>query len=301
MDVTCNPHGVLYNPESIAMALEDLLAGRRYDAGDVEAGTICRHEPSGRYYSFNHHGSLSAETPEALCAQLNEVEDQAARALQRAQHLFITFGTAWVYTRDGRVVANCHQFPASTFERRRLTVDAIVNRWCELLDRVPQPHVLFTVSPIRYVKETLHGNQLSKATLLLAVDELVRCYPGRVEYLPAYELLVDDLRDYRYYASDLVHPSDLAVEVVREYFQNYLMTPHCRQYLHDVEPLLKALQHRPFHPESAVYQAFIAQNTLKIEQLIEKYHIFTLDLLKQQFQERISNHHDSPVQSIKNR
>lgn len=291
LDVTCNPHGVLYNPASIAAALEDLLSARRYDVQrDTAAGVILRHEPTGLYYSFNHHGSIAAESAEALVARLNEIEEQTQKVLQRCQHLLVTLGTAWVYYRSDRreeVVANCHKFPAAMFERRRLTVEEIVERWSALLDRLPVPHVVFTVSPIRYVKETLHGNQLSKAVLLLAVEELVRRYPGRVEYLPAYELLVDDLRDYRFYGTDLVHPSDLAVEVVRDYFRRCFLSPRCNEYLTELEPILKAAEHRPFHPESAAYQAFLAQNTLKIDRLTEKYHIFTLAELRSVFQERI--------------
>jgi hypothetical protein len=288
MDVTCNPHGVLYNPESIATALTDLLDARRFDARtDTVSGLLRRHEASGRYYSFRHHGFFSAETPEALVEQLNAAATEAEEALRRCRHLLVTFGTAWVYAladRPGSVVANCHQFPAATFCRRRLTVDDIVARWTTLLDRLPASlHVVLTVSPIRYVKETLHGNQLSKSILLLAVDELVRRYPGRVEYLPAYELLTDDLRDYRFYAADLVHPSDVAIDLVRQYVADNFLSPSCRAYLQELAPMRKALQHRPFHPESAAYQAFIAQNTLKIDRLIEKYHIFTLAAMKKQF------------------
>lgn len=294
LDATCNPFGVLYNPGSIASSLTDLLDGRRYDADrDAAAGTLCYHQPTGRYYSFCHHGSLSAESSEALAQLLNDTAERAEQALQRSRHLLITFGTAWVYTlaADGRIVANCHKFPASMFSRRRLTIEEVTALWSTLLDRLfaakPDLHVVFTVSPIRYVKETLHGNQLSKSILHLAIDELVQRYPQRVEYLPVYELLIDDLRDYRYYATDLVHPSDLAVEVVRDYVRRTLLTPRCNAYLDEVAPVLKALHHRPFHPEADVYKQFIAQNTLKIEQLIKKYHIFTLTELLQQFQAKL--------------
>jgi hypothetical protein len=291
MDVTCNPHGVLYNPESIATALTALLDGRRYDAcTDVASGILRFHEPTGRYYSFHHHGSLSAESSEELVALLNSIALEAGEALKRCRHLLVTLGTAWVYTLADRpecVVANCHQFPAAVFSRRRLTVDEIVGRWVTLLDRLPATmHIVLTVSPIRYLKETLHGSQLSKSILLLAADELVRRYPGRVEYLPAYEMLTDDLRDYRFYADDLVHPSAVAIELVRQYVADNFLDPSCRDYLREVAPLVKALQHRPFHPESAAYQAFIAQNKLKIDRLIEKYHIFTLAAMKQRFEDK---------------
>jgi hypothetical protein len=294
LDVTCNPFGTLYNPESIALTLQNLLTGRRYDPErDLAEGTLAYSETEGRYFSFEHHGSLSAETPEALCDLLNQTTEEAGAALARSRHLWLTWGTSWVYERseNHRVVANCHKFPPVCFERRRLAVGEIVERWSKLLARLPHLHVVCTVSPIRYVKETLHGNQLSKSILLLASEELARRFPDRVEYLPIYELLMDDLRDYRFYAADLVHPSDVAVEVVRQYVAETLLSPRCRNYIAEVTPLIKALEHRPIHPESEAYHRFIVQNSLKTETLREKYSIFTLGELYQKFQERLSSQH----------
>ena len=262
LPVMCNPYGVLFNPSSIANTLLRLLQNDHY-IPDL-------HEHNGRHYSFDHHGKWSGDNPEILTQQLVDLETETRSFLLSAHHLVVTFGTSWVYEREGRVVANCHKFPASDFTRRRLSVDEIVTMWSQVIEApLLTPHFTFTVSPIRHVKDTLHGNQLSKATLLLAIDELQRLYPDRVQYLPVYELFMDDLRDYRFYADDLVHPSTLAIEMVKELFTECAMTPRLRQYLHDAAPIVRALQHRPSDPESPQYKAFLEETLKKKEQLLK--------------------------------
>lgn len=132
------------------------------------------------------------------------------------------------------------------------------------------PNFTFTVSPIRHVKDTLHGNQLSKATLLLAIEELQQRYPAQVQYLPVYELFIDDLRDYRFYADDLVHPSSMAIEMVKELFSECAMTPAMQQYMHDAAPIVRALQHKPSDPDSPQYKQFLSVALKKKEELIRK-------------------------------
>lgn len=261
LPVSCNPYGVLFNPASIANTLLRLLQNDLY-IPDL-------HEHNGRYYSFDHHGKWSGEDPEILTQQLVDLETEARAFLSSSQHLFITFGTSWVFEREGNIVANCHKFPASEFTRRMLSIDEIVGLWSQVIEQGgEQKFYTFTVSPIRHVKDTLHGNQLSKSTLLLAIDELQRRYPDRVQYLPVYELFMDDLRDYRFYADDLVHPSTMAIEMVKEFFTECAMTPALRQYMHDAAPIVRALQHRPSDPESPQYQAFLADTLKKKQQLI---------------------------------
>ncbi len=274
LPVTCNPYGVLFNPASIANTL------LRLSRNDLYISDL--HEHNGRYYSFDHHGKWSGEDPEILTQQLIDLETETRSFLSSAKHLIITLGTSWIYEREGKIVANCHKFPASDFTRRRLSVEEIVDLWIQVIESLsllqhptpnsslptPDSAITFTVSPIRHVKDTLHGNQLSKSTLLLAIDELQRRYPDRVQYLPVYELFMDDLRDYRFYADDLVHPSTMAIEMVKELFTECAMTPRLRQYMHDAAPIVRALQHRPSDPESPQYQAFLAETLRKKESLI---------------------------------
>ena len=277
MNVCDNPFGVLYNPLSIASALQILMSSDDTALGDDRLLTA----PDGLWYSYDFHGSYCAMTKHELKQKLAATVTEARKALAEARHLIVTFGTAWVYEREGSVVANCHKMPAKTFARRRLTADEIVAMWTKLIEALgEEKHLLFTVSPIRHVKDTLHGNQLSKATLLLAIDQLCARFPERVEYVPAYELLVDDLRDYRFYADDLVHPSPLAVEIVKHYFAEHFLDKECQTYMSEVEPLVKASQHKPLHPDSEAHEAFKCQINLKIDQLIEKYSNFGLSILK---------------------
>lgn len=290
LDAFCNPFGVLYNPASIGHNLQNVLSGRKYDAvEDVNRGVIRQDASAGVYYSFDHHGCFRAESPEGLCADLNALSTDVGRFLSRCRHVFVTFGSSYVYklASNGSIVANCHKFPSSWFLRSRLTVEEIVEQWDETIRRLPDKHFLFTVSPIRHLRDGLHDNQLSKSTLLLAIDTLAGRFPDRVEYLPVYELFMDDLRDYRYYAEDLVHPSDLAIRIVKEYFRKSCFSKETCSYMDEVALLRQALEHKPFWPDSDAYQQFLQQNILKIDHLIEKYRIFTLEELKTQFKARL--------------
>lgn len=273
LEVVNNPFGVLYNPASIVTSIEGLHIDGCKDLQITKAS-------DNLYYSFLFHGKYYAKSKEELEAILSDVLANARAAWEKAKHVLVTFGTSWVYERNGEVVANCHKFPAKEFTRRRLSVDEIVEMWCSVIKENLQKHFVFTVSPIRHIKDTLHGNQLSKSALLLAIDKLCTMFPSQVEYLPIYELLIDDLRDYRFYADDLVHPSTMAIEVVKQYFVDNCLDPECREFLREVKPLVKADQHRPLHPESEAYTAFKCQNNLKLEQLERKYSIFGLSKLR---------------------
>lgn len=251
--IELNPFGTLYNPASVAEALQRLIDDREIDEGD-----LVQHE--GLYHSWHHHGSFSHTTPEATLAACNERLHQAHRALCDADLLMVTFGSAWVFElaesgsqQPAKIVANCHKLPATMFVRRRMTVEEIVALWQPLLMRLaacnPNIKVLFSVSPIRHKADGAHGNQLSKATLLLALDELLTLNSKllSLHYFPSYEIVLDELRDYRFYDSDMVHPSPLAVEVVWEYFQCAAMKPAVRQQAHVNMKQHKQEKHIPLH------------------------------------------------------
>ncbi|MBQ0056210.1 MAG: GSCFA domain-containing protein [Bacteroidales bacterium] len=259
LPVTCNPWGVLFNPASIAMSLSR-AASFHADGYRPEL-----HLRDGLFHSFDHHGSFSMNDEAEMTARIVDCETKAADALSAARHVVVTLGTAWVYERDSHVVANCHKFPASEFTRRMLSVDEIVGCFSPLIsDR----HWVFTVSPIRHVRDGLHANQLSKATLLLAIDRLQQLFPSQVEYLPAYELLIDDLRDYRFYADDLVHPSQLGVEMVRQLVTDCCFSAAMKQYVAEATSIRKALDHRPSDPDSPQHRAFVAQTLARRDQLL---------------------------------
>lgn len=276
-NVCDNPFGVLYNPASIASSLRILLNPDEH--GETSDDSILQGS-DGYWYSYGFYSKYSAETKDGLRNLLEATIGDARKAFSDAKHVIITFGTSWVYERNGKVVANCHKMPARTFERRCMSVEEIIRLWVPLIDAMGDRHILFSVSPIRHVKDTLHGNQLSKSTLLLAVDHLCQMFPGKVEYVPAYEMLIDDLRDYRFYADDLVHPSSIAIDMVRQYFTQNFLDKQSQDYLRDVEPLIRAANHRPLHPDSEAHKTFKCQINLKLDQLIEKYSNFGLSNLK---------------------
>ena len=247
--IDANPFGTLYNPASIAQALHILVDDR-----ELTASNLVQHE--NLWHSWLHHGAFSRPTAEETLATCNARIHNAHHALKQANLLIITFGTAWIFEHEGHIVANCHKLPAIHFTRRRLQVGEIVDQWQPLLQTLahfnPQLAVLFTVSPIRHLADGAHGNQLSKSTLLLAIDQL--CSPPSanipLHYFPAYEILLDELRDYRFYAPDLTHPSPLAADIVWHHLQQATMSPATQQQVHNNTKLSKRLQHIPLHPQS---------------------------------------------------
>ncbi|MBR4739503.1 MAG: GSCFA domain-containing protein [Bacteroidales bacterium] len=248
--VELNPFGSLYNPASIAAALQRLI-----DDQSIETGDLVKHE--GYWHSWHHHGSFSHRTAGATLTACNSRLHQAHRALKEANLLMITFGTAWIYerkTESGKwiVVANCHKLPPENFVRRKMTVEEIVALWCPLLQELttfyPQLNILFSVSPVRHIADGAHGNQLSKSTLLLAIDELITNHlPQNTFYFPAYEIVLDELRDYRYFDEKMTHPTPLAVDVVWERFQHATMIPAVRQQAHYNMKQHKREKHIPLH------------------------------------------------------
>ncbi len=255
--VTTNPFGVLFNPLSIASAIERLDNTKAFAVCDIREGRE-------GFFSFDAHSSLDGKTHTEIFANLNQAVAQGSKALHDAEWVILTFGTAWVYEREGRVVANCHKQPAKEFERRRLSVKEIVERYKTLFEGVLRDkQVVLTVSPVRHLGDGLQDNSVSKAILRLAVEELVAQY-GNAHYFPSYEILIDDLRDYRYYADDLAHPSKMAVEYVWERFCEGVLTDNARKLLPRIEQIVAASQHRPFNPDSEAHKAFCRKMLEKI-------------------------------------
>lgn len=294
-DVLSNPFGTLYNPFSIAECLKRSMAQTLLTADD-----IIFH--NGLWHSWLHHGSFSSQDRLAMLARCNDSIHRTGQRLagssQRSavsdretgenlnnqafkhssneensniqtikqpgnQTLVFTFGTAYVFRHNGRVVSNCHKLPASQFERSRLTVDDVLAMWRPLLqDLCGRGHnVILTVSPIRHLADGAHGNQVSKATLLLAVEQL--CNDGLAEYFPAYEILLDELRDYRFYADDMTHPSQLAEAIVWQRFQETYMSQETIERGTKFQKLNRMKQHRPMHTDSAEYEQYVK----KLEEL----------------------------------
>lgn len=253
--VSANPFGVLYNPESIAAAVELLLSEAAAD------GALFRGR-DGLWHSWRHAGAFSAPTEAACRESVNAALAEARRVLRKADLLCITFGTSRLFRlrETGLAVANCHKEPAADFEEEDLSAEQIVRRWqpllAELLRLRPTLRIVFTVSPYRYAKWGFHKSRLQKARLLLATDALCRQMPEAVTYFPAYELVEDELRDYRFYAPDLIHLAPQTEDYIWQRVQQWAFSPQLSDYAADKARLLRLTAHRPLHADAASLTSF---------------------------------------------
>lgn len=263
-DVEVNPFGTLYNPASISSALSDIIACREFGETDL-------FQYEGRYHSFSHHSRFSGTDARHVLDVINRSMAAAHEQLQRCRMLLVTFGTARVFRlkSTGQVVSNCHKLPSSMFDRERMEVDEIITLWTPLLEKLksfnPLLDVVFTVSPIRHLADGLHGNTLSKATLHLAVDRLA------ADYFPAYEALMDDLRDYRFYASDMTHPSDVAADYVYQLFCDTYMDRDTQALATRCRKISQRLQHRPMTDDAAAIGRFNTATRHMTAELLKEY------------------------------
>lgn len=236
MNVCRNPMGPLFNPASMARIMRRALDRKPYSAADLVAR-------DGVFHALDWPLRFQGIDAEVLLAALNCRFAELCDAIAGADVLFLTFGTAWVYRliESGEIVGNCHKLPACDFTRERMTVDEITTLWAPVVDRMKQAgtRVVLTVSPVRHTADGLHGNNLSKATLMLATQAL------NAEYFPAFEILCDDLRDYRFYAADLKHPSDEAVEYIYEIFADTYFSPATKEILRQRRAAILRDAHRP--------------------------------------------------------
>ena len=249
--VTQCPVGILFNPASITKALTAFAqCNTAYDELIVERG--------GGFVSLECHSDLMQPTRQRAIDCYNNAIAAGHKALSEAQCIIITLGTAWIYEYNatGDVVANCHKLPQNLFTRRRMSVEEIVGEFKPLLEGIlSDKRVIFTVSPVRHIADGLAENSLSKSTLRVAIAELCERFDN-VDYFPAYEIVTDDLRDYRFYADDLVHPSNQAIEYIWERFVSGALTADAQQLLPKVEKIVAAAAHRPFNPQSEEYKKF---------------------------------------------
>jgi hypothetical protein len=267
--VQVNPFGIQYNPISIANSLNRLMAGNI-----LESSELFNHE--GLWHSFMHHSDYSNIDKEICLEQINREFEKARVHLQNAESLMITLGTAWVYeySLNKMIVNNCHKLPASNFKRHRLEVDEIVcqlsNTFMELTKFNPNLRILITVSPIRHLKDGFHENQISKSSLLLAVEKLREIFK-HVQYFPSYEIMMDDLRDYRFYKSDMVHPNEMAIDYI---WEKFVISSLCEKEKEIRDAILKisqAYHHRIFNTETDLAQKFINNQLNYIILLKTKY------------------------------
>jgi hypothetical protein len=260
MPVMINPAGAVFNPVSVCNTLDTITKGKEFLLDDL-------HFYDGTWLSFYHYTDFSSDDSSNVLEKINRKTKEALDFLKRARFLFVTFGTARVYKlkKSDMIVSNCHKIPSEQFESRMLTVHEIVTLWTEQLNKLqllfPQLKVVFTISPVRHWKDGAHGNQVSKSVLFVAVEELLK-HKFTPQYFPAYELLMDDLRDYRFYNEDMLHPSNSAINYIWDSFTGCYLENSTINTWKEVVKISKAFNHR-FNTESNNKRIYFAERILK--------------------------------------
>jgi hypothetical protein len=266
LPVMVNPFGVVYNPISVGQVLKRISERKLYEQND-----LIQH--NNLWLSLDHHTTFSRVDKKDCLNSINISLTKSVEFWQNTNYLTITFGTArvYLYNKTGLPVANCHKIPAKEFTHKLLTVDEIVTHWSTLLNKTfiekPSLKAIFTVSPVRHWKDGAIGNQISKSTLILAINQLQVLFPERVFYFPSYEIMMDDLRDYRYYADDMLHPTPLATQYIWEKFRNAIISPETQKIIVEIESIIQACNHRPFNTNTIDYKLFVEKVRKKIAEV----------------------------------
>lgn len=259
-----NPNGILFNPVSITKSIKSYIDNKQYSEADLFYQNEC-------WNSWEHHSRFSNPDKEKCLAKINESQTEAYEFLKNADWLLITLGSAFVYQlTNNNVVANCHKVPTDKFTKRLLSIEETSYALQKMIDKAiafnPGLNIIFTISPVRHLRDGFIENNRSKATLIHAVHQLVEkneaCY-----YFPAYELIIDDLRDYRFFAEDMVHPNYAATNYVWEKFIATCIDEPSQQLMKEIAVIAAAKNHKPFNPTSEQHKKFLQTNLEKVKKL----------------------------------
>jgi hypothetical protein len=293
MPVLINPAGTVYNPVSVGNTLDIIISGQKFTEKD-----ICFY--NGNWFSFYHYTDFSSENSGKVLEKINNRSEEAREFLKAAEFLFITFGTSRVYRlkESGMIVSNCHKMPHDKFDSELLTVNEIVSLWTSLLGRLntlfPKLKIIFTISPVRHWKDGAHGNQLSKSILFLAVEELLH-HIVSPQYFPAYELVMDELRDYRFYGDDMLHPSATTVNYIWEAFSGCYLENKTITIWNEVVKIKKACQHRFNTDSPAGIKDFADRMLNQISDLEHRIASIDLSSEKRYFIDLVKGNHEQPL------
>jgi len=274
-----NPNGILFNPVSIADAIVGYIEQRKYSKEDL-------FNFNESWNSWDHHSRFSHYDAVAAVQQINEAQQQAHEFLKTADWLIVTLGSAFAYewigndvllyppSRRSIVVANCHKVAADKFRKRLLTVEEVLTALDHVMHRIflfnAKIKIIFTISPVRHLRDGFIENNKSKAVLIQAIHHIVEKFE-KLYYFPAYELVIDDLRDYRFYAEDMVHPNYMATDYVWEKFTAACIDPSCYNLMKEMQKINAAINHRAFNPDSAAHQQFLQTHFKKVQALQQQY------------------------------
>lgn len=256
-----NPYGTIYNPISLANNFEKLISKELYNERNLINN-------SGVFLSWNHSGKYYSNSSDLLLKKINEQQEEVFKILKSNSVIFITFGTSklYIHKESNQVVANCHKQMKTIFSSRRATVDEVVESWRSILKKIDNT-VIFTVSPVRHVREGLVENNLNKSVLLLAIDQLCKEFPEKVSYFPSYEILIDELRDYRFYSNDWIHPSEEAKEFIWNKLSDILLSKKTKKLNIEIHKIRTSLAHQPKFGINTEYLSFLNKTLQKIKEI----------------------------------
>ncbi len=265
-----NPFGIIFNPVSIEKVIERAVHEKEFTEKDV----FFHNE---RWHSFEVHSDLSNSDRQELLETLNKAISETHKQLKEATHIIITYGTSWIYRNleSDEIVANCHKVPQKQFAKELLPVDVIQKSIQNTIDLIqtlnPNVNFIFTISPVRHIKDGFAENQLSKSHLFTGLHSTFDFRLSTMNYFPSYEIMMDELRDYRFYAEDMLHPNQVAIDFIWQKFVENYMTSESISIMQEVSEIQKSLRHRSFNPDSEQHQKFLANLQQKINSLGEKW------------------------------
>jgi len=264
-----NPFGIIFNSVSIEKIIERVVQKNHFTDKDIFFHNDLWH-------CFEVHSQLSQPNREAFLNTLNKLIDSTYLEIKEASHIVITYGTSWIYKTiaSQSVVANCHKVPQKAFQKELLSIEivekSIQNTIAFIQSINPEVQVIFTISPVRHLKDGFVENQLSKSHLISALHSSISHVPSSI-YFPSYEIMMDELRDYRFYAEDMLHPNQLAIDYIWERFVQTHVAENVYQTMEEIKGIQKSLLHKPFNPDSESHQKFLKQLQQKVYQVQNSY------------------------------
>lgn len=267
--IDINPFGVQYNPLSIASSLTKIIENKQYEERDL----FFEQE---RWHSFDHHGDFSNANIDTCLKNINYRVLQAHQNLSNLTHLVLTFGTNFYFfhKRDNKIVSNCHKVSSKEFDRIELSAAAISKEINEVIHKIksvnPDISIIYTISPIRYIQQGFVENTISKSKLFSALSHLL-AIDSTAYYFPAYEIMMDELRDYRFYKEDMIHPSDEAIRYIWQNVVNAMIEPNVLGLMKEIQAIYLELNHRPLQPQSTTHRAFLKKLESKIKDITKRH------------------------------
>ena len=262
-----NPFGILFHPKAIKTLVANAIHEKTYTQKDL----VFQNE---RWHCFDAHSKLSALVKKDILLQLNKATAATNLALKEATHLLITLGTSWVYrdTASHKIVANCHKIPQKNFAKELLSVQEVTETLSEIIALIrsvnTQVNIIFTVSPVRHLKDGFVENTQSKSHLIAAIQALLqRSKNTKLHYFPSYEIMMDELRDYRFYAKDLIHPNTTAIQYIWKRFTSTWIAKKACETMQEINSIQKGLSHKPFDVKSIQHQKFLTNLTARITKI----------------------------------